>query len=106
MAAKTHITENALLGGREHRPGRPPAMSVLHILDSSGDTPIYWDRERLAAGDPQARAAVEEAERIFAQARARGAQAFRLTKGQPAERLERLDRQAEEILVIPQMVGG
>ncbi len=85
---------------------RPSVTSVLRILDASGDTAVHWNRERVAAGDPEAMAAVWEAERIFAAARARGAQGFRVRPGEPAERLEQFDPQAKEILVIPPMVGG
>ena len=93
------------------RPGdgpgdRPPALSVLRVLDGSGDRTVQWDRDRLAAGDPEAQAAVREAERIFAQARARGARAFRVLPGRPAERLDQLDPQADQTIVIPPMVGG
>jgi hypothetical protein len=78
----------------------------MRVMDGSGDRQIQWDREQLAAGDPDAQAAVEMAERILQDARARGAQAFRLRPGRPAERLERLDPQAEQVIVIPPTVGG
>ena len=98
--------DHTLPSGPAPAPARRDTISTMRVLDATGDSTVRWDRERLAAGDPEARAAVEEAERIFAQARARGAQAFRLRPGQPAERLEQLDRQAQDILVIPPMVGG
>ena len=60
----------------------------------------------MALGDPEAQAAVREAERIFAKAKASGAQAFRLLPGEPAQRLEAFDPTAESTLVIPAMVGG
>jgi len=81
-------------------------MSTLRVLNSSGDRSIQWDPEQFAVGDPEAIQAVAEAERIFAEARARGAQAFRVTPGEPAQRLAQFDPQAEEIIVIPPMVGG
>jgi hypothetical protein len=82
------------------------STSTLRVLNGSGDTSVQWDRERLAAGDAEARAAVAEAERIFVRARASGALAFRVTPGKPAVRIERFDPEAREVLVIPAMVGG
>jgi hypothetical protein len=79
---------------------------TLHVLNGSGDTRVSWDRVRLAAGDPEAQAAVAEAERIFARARASGAQAFRLQPNAPAERLTAFDANATEVVLIPPMVGG
>jgi hypothetical protein len=78
----------------------------MRILNGSGDTSIWWDPDRLAASDPEAEAAVREAERIFAQARANGAVAFRINADRPATRLQEFDRTAEEILIVPAMVGG
>ncbi len=80
--------------------------AVLRILNGSGDTCVSWDPERLAAADPEAEAAVREAERLFAAARAGGAVAFRIVSDKPATRLDTFDPNAEEILVIPAMVGG
>jgi hypothetical protein len=81
-------------------------LSVLRILNGSGDTSVTWDPERLAASDPEAEAAVREAERLFAQARASGAVAFRINANEPATRLDAFDPTAKETLVIPAMVGG
>jgi hypothetical protein len=81
-------------------------VSVLRILDGSGDTHVSWDRDGVAAGDPEAMAAVREAERIFEKARAGGAAAFQIMPHGPARRLDRFDPEAKEVLVIPAMVGG
>lgn len=81
-------------------------MAVLRVLNTLGDTRVSWDRARVQAGDPEALAAVREAQRIFDEARARGAQAFRVRVGQPAERLERFDPLAEQVVLIPPVVGG
>jgi hypothetical protein len=86
--------------------GPAPKLSVLRVLNGSGDTRVSWDYERVTAGDPEAQAAVREAERIFEKARAGGAQAFQILPHGVARRLERFDPSVEEVLVIPQMVGG
>ena len=81
-------------------------ISVLRILNGSGDTSISWDQDQLAEADPEAAAAVAEAERLFARARAGGAVAFRIEADKPATRIDEFDPRATEILVIPAMVGG
>ncbi len=81
-------------------------MAVLRIMNSSGDRSVRWDRGKVQVGDPEAIAAVKEAERLFEEAKARGATGFRVTPGQPAERIERFDPDAEQIIVVPQVAGG
>lgn len=81
-------------------------MNVLRILSHLGDSAISWDAERAASGDPESQAAVEEAERIFAAERARGATAFRTVPGRPATRLDRFDPTADEIIMVPRIAGG
>ena len=81
-------------------------MSTLRVLSHLGDAAVSWDAERAATGDPVAEAAVREAERIFAAERARGATAFRVAPGRPAERLEHFDPSADEIVIVPRVSGG
>jgi transcription elongation GreA/GreB family factor len=81
-------------------------MPTLRVLNRHGDDRISWSAERLAQGDPEAEAAVREAERLFARERSRGAVAFRIRQGAVAERLETLDPLADETVLIPPMVGG
>lgn len=81
-------------------------MNVLRVLSHLGDSAISWDAERAAAGDPEALAAVDEAERIFAAERARGATAFRAVPGRPATRLDRFDPTIGEIIMVPRIAGG
>ncbi len=81
-------------------------MGVLRVMSRRGDDRVAWDQERVAVGDPEALAAIREAERIFAQERARGATAFRVAPGQAPQRLETFDPQAEQIVMIPRVVGG
>ena len=67
---------------------------------------MHWDEQDALAGDAEANAAIQEAERIFAQERARGATAFRVEAGKPVERLEQFDPRAEQIILVPRVVGG
>ena len=81
-------------------------MSTLRVLSSAGDTAYVWDRAAVEAHDAEAEAAVLEAERIFASARRGGATAFSVTSGTTPVRLEAFDRTAEEIILVPRIVGG
>jgi hypothetical protein len=67
---------------------------------------MTWDTQRIALGDETEKAAVQEAERIFAEQQARGATAVLLADGQPPVRTKEFDPQAEQILIIPRVVGG
>lgn len=81
-------------------------MGVLRVLSHHGDDRYSWDRSAIETGDLDAVAAVHEAEKIFAEQRARGATAVRVAPGKPAERIERFDPEAEQIVMIPRVVGG
>ena len=81
-------------------------MGMLRVMSRRGDDRVTWDEQKVIAGDTEAVAAVREAERIFAQERAKGATAFRIDPGKPAQRIEQFDRTAEQILLVPRVVGG
>jgi hypothetical protein len=82
-------------------------MASLSILNAAGDTTVRWDEREFAAGDTEAQAAVAEAERLFAEARAAGGEAFRVRAGTLAERVTRLEpTRDEDVLIVPRMVGG
>lgn len=81
-------------------------MGMMRILSRKGDERVAWDHQKAEANDPEAVAAVREAERIFSQERARGATAFKVESGKPVERLETFDRTAEQIVMVPRVVGG
>jgi hypothetical protein len=81
-------------------------MAVLRVLSAQGDTQIEWEREQAETGDPEAMAAVHEAEQIFAEQRARGATAFRIAAERRAERLDAFDPNAEQIVFVPRVAGG
>ena len=81
-------------------------MGVLRIMSRRGDDRVEWDAERVAVGDPEALAAVREAERIFSEQRARSATAFKVEPGKPPVRIDRFDQTAEQIVMVPRVVGG
>ena len=81
-------------------------MSRLRVISAEGDRTVVWDREKVEAGDPEAIAAVKEAERIFNEARSRGGVAFKVKANEPGERIDTFDEKAEQIIVVPRMVGG
>jgi hypothetical protein len=81
-------------------------MAVMRILSKLGDTKFEWDVVSAQQGDTAAVAAVREAERIFAQQRAKGATAFKVWPGRSAERLDSFDPQAEHVVIVPRLAGG
>jgi len=81
-------------------------VGMLRVMSRRGDDRVTWDEQKVLAGDSEATAAIREAERIFAQERAKGATAFRVDTGKPAERIEQFDRTAEQIILVPRVVGG
>ena len=81
-------------------------MGMLRVLSRNGDDRLTWDVTAVETGDAEAAAAVREAERIFNEQRAGGATAVRVTPGQPAERIMKFDPNAEEIVMVPRVIGG
>jgi hypothetical protein len=81
-------------------------MAKLRILSHQGDTTLEWDASKAEVGDPEAEEAIKEAERIFEEHRAKGATAFKVLPGKPAEKLERFDKTAEQIIMVPRVAGG
>jgi hypothetical protein len=81
-------------------------MGVLRVLSHHGDDRVAWDHTAAVAGDPEAVAAVKEAERIFEEQRQRGATAVKVATDRPAQRIEKFDPEAEQILMVPRVVGG
>ena len=81
-------------------------MGMLRIMSRRGDERVVWDNEKVGSNDLEAIAAIREAERIFNQERARGATAFKVESGKPVGRIEQFDRTAEQIVMVPRVVGG
>lgn len=81
-------------------------MGVLRVLSRRGDDRVTWDVRLLEAGDCEAAAAVREAKRIFAIQRAKGATAIKVETGRTPVRIDQFDQTAEQIVMIPRVVGG
>ena len=81
-------------------------MGMLRVMSHRGDDRVEWDLTKVEMIDTEAVAAVREAERIFDEERARGATAFKVVPGKPVERIESFDRTAEQIVIVPRVVGG
>ncbi len=81
-------------------------MGMLRVMSRRGDDRVAWDVKKVEVGDPEAVAAVREAERIFDLERARGATAFQVETGGSPVKVERFDQTAEQILLVPRVVGG
>lgn len=81
-------------------------MGTLRIMSKRGDDRVQWDTRRAAVGDSEAEAAVREAERIFNESRAKGATAFKVEPGKSPTRIDAFDRTAEQIVMVPRVVGG
>jgi hypothetical protein len=81
-------------------------MGMLRVLSRRGDDRVAWDVKKVEVGDLDAISAVREAERIFAEERARGATAFKVEPGQAPTRIEQFDQTAQQIILVPRVVGG
>jgi hypothetical protein len=81
-------------------------VGILRVMSRRGDDQINWDEHQLLSGDLEAVAVVREAERIFAAERAKGATAFRIEPDQGAHRIDEFDPSAQQIILVPRVVGG
>lgn len=81
-------------------------MGILRVMSRNGDDHVAWDMQRVEAGDPEALAAVREAESIFRQQRERGATAFRSENSQAFVRMDEFDQTVGHIVIVPPVVGG
>ncbi len=81
-------------------------MGMLRVMSQRGDDRHEWDIRKVEILDPEAVAAVKEAERIFSEQSARGATAFKVEAGKPVQRIDKFDRTAEQIVMVPRVVGG
>ncbi len=81
-------------------------MGMLRVMSRRGDDRISWDSKKLEVNDPEAVAAIREAERIFNEERLKGATAFKVEPGKTIQRIDAFDRTAEQIVLVPRVVGG
>jgi hypothetical protein len=81
-------------------------MGMLRVLSRNGDDRYVWNESAVHTGDPEAIAAIAEAERIFREERAKGSTALRVAPGRPAERIDEFDPEAEQIMMVPRVIGG
>jgi hypothetical protein len=81
-------------------------MGVLRVLSRRGDDAATWDRRHAETADPEALAARREAERIFREQRRAGATALRVESGRALVRIDAFDPAAEQIVMVPRLVGG
>jgi uncharacterized protein YjiK len=75
-------------------------------MSRRGDDRLTWDIQGVETNDAEAMAAVREAERIFNDERKKGATAFKVEAGKTVERIDKFDRTAEQIVLVPRVVGG
>ncbi len=74
-------------------------MALLRVLCAQGDLKVEWDVEKEET--------VREAERIFRENAAKGYTGFRVDEGaDAAQRLDRFDPEAKQIVQIPRIAGG
>jgi hypothetical protein len=81
-------------------------VGMLRVMSRRGDDRIIWDTQKVETQDSEALAAIREAERIFTEERKKGATAFRVEGGKTVERIDKFDRTAEQIVLVPRVVGG
>jgi hypothetical protein len=79
---------------------------MLRVMSRRGDDRIIWDSQKVNESDSVAVSAIREAERIFNEERKKGATAFKVEPGQAVERIEKFDGTAEQIILVPRVVGG
>jgi hypothetical protein len=81
-------------------------MGMLRVLSRHGDDRVAWDVKQVEVGELDAVEAIREAERIFAEERKRGGTAFKVETGKAPVRIDEFDRTAEQIVMVPRVVGG
>lgn len=81
-------------------------VGMLRVMSRRGDDRVTWDQHKALEGDLDAVAAIREAEKIFTQERSKGATAFKIETGKSPQRIEKFDETAEQIVLVPRVVGG
>lgn len=74
-------------------------MSVLNIIDRTGDTRLQWNKNRADE--------VKAAKERFDSYKAKGYLAYKVNKaGDQGEVLQAFDPSAERVIMTPQSIGG
>lgn len=73
-------------------------VGIIRVLCTKGDNKVVWS--------PDAKEAISEAERIFAEQRQNGAIGFKVAKDKSVERIDEFDPKADEIVMVPRIAGG
>jgi hypothetical protein len=81
-------------------------MGMLRVLTTRGDEYYPWDGAAVATGEKRPQRAVDQAERRFAAHTSRGWTAVRVGADRAPERIAQFDPAAEQIVLIPRVVGG
>lgn len=82
-------------------------MAQLRVLGSKGHETAVWDRDKVQEGDPEAIAAVEEAESIVKEHADRGAAIFARFPGTEEHvQIGAFDPEADDIIVTLPIQGG
>jgi len=82
-------------------------MSIIKVMGDSGHNKVRWDPGAVKARDSDALAAVREAERLFNEAREKGASAFTVDPvTHQTTRIDEFDPDAEETIVALPLAGG
>lgn len=93
----------------EQTGGSTRRQHVIRVMCHLGDVATRWETGAGVEVDPEAQAAVKEAERIFREARQRGDSAFIVEPGKAPRKIDAWDQralEAPEIIITPRLVGG
>jgi hypothetical protein len=74
------------------------SVGTMSTLDRSGDTKLSWDSDNVAE--------VEVARAAFDRLTGKGYSAFRIDDGEQGAQMRAFDSTAEQIILVPQLVGG
>lgn len=88
--------DTTVIGNQEATVGK----STLHVLDSTGDTKLMWDRNNEDE--------VDAARKMFDDLKRKQYIAYKAEgkEGKKGEVINRFDPEAERIILAPRMVGG
>jgi len=80
-------------------------MGRVRVISKQGVDSVQRNEQDAQTGEVEVMAAIREAECFFIHERARGAKAFRVAPSKPTERIDQFDLKAEQIILVPRVVG-